>query len=77
MSVESKQDERDNLERPFHPSPGDTRMFFFFKVLAILGPFKFHINFTMRFSSSAKNKMKRNNTPNGILIRIIDELGEI
>ena len=68
-SVESEPCEKDDLEMAFHPSPGDTRMFFF-KVLAILGPFeKFHINFTMRYSSSTKAKQK----PTGILFRPVDQ----
>ena len=68
-SVESEPCEKDDLEMASHPSPGDTRMFFF-KVLAILGPFeKFHINFTMRYSSSPKAKQR----PTGILFRPVDQ----
>ena len=68
-SVESEPREKDDLERASHRSPGDTRMFFF-KVLAILGPFlKLHINFTMRYSSSTIEKQK----PTGILLRTVDQ----
>ena len=68
-SVGSEPCEKDDLERASHPSPGHTRMFVF-KVLSILGPFlKFHINFTMRYSSSTKAKQK----PTGILFRTVDQ----
>ena len=68
-SVESEPCEKDDLERAFHRSSWDTRKFFF-KVLAILGPFlKLHINFTMRYSSSTIAKQK----PTGILLRTVDQ----
>lgn len=68
MSVESKQNQRNEGERLFHPSPGETRMVFFKAV----GLFRVPVNFTFLLQRDFQALQKQTKQKHaGILIRTV------